>query len=325
MEEDFYQVLGVPRTATEKEIQKAYRTLARKYHPDMAEEGEKEKAKTRFQKIQEAYEVLSDSEKRKMYDQYGSAYHQARSSGGPNPFAGYGPDVRFGDIDFSQLFGGGGGQAGGGFEDILRQFAGFGGEPGGNGRSSRSGRRRQAPGEDLEQEITVPFATAVNGGTISVAINRGNRRESIEVKVPAGIESGKKIRLTGQGANSPYGGPPGDLYLKVFVAEHPCFRRQDNNLLISVPITLAEALLGGKIDVPTPTGTITLTVPAGSSSGRKLRLKGMGIKPAKGEAGDLLVELQIQVPKSVSAEEEKMIRDLESRWNQSTLRSDLRW
>ncbi|QEG21751.1 DnaJ C-terminal domain-containing protein [Mariniblastus fucicola] len=320
--DDYYEVLGVSKTATVEEIQKAYRKLARKYHPDLhtdESDREKEKAKQNFQKVQQAYDVLSDEKKRQMYDQMGPGFEQMGGGGQPfpggqgNPFGGM-------DIDLSSLFGGGGGRGapgggGAGFEQIFRQM-------GGGGPQQRT----QAPAkpEPVEQEITVPFATSVLGGDHQVSFKRTTGKvETISVKIPAGIESGKKIRLRGQGAES-YSGQRGDMMIVVKVAPHPNYGRKGLNLLLTVPITLAEAALGAKVDVPTPHGTVTLTVPAGTSSGKSLRLKGMGVR-TKDKKGDLIAELQIQLPEKLTEDDEKLIRQLELAYEDKNPRSDIRW
>lgn len=316
MEDDYYKILGVSRTATEQEIQKAYRKLARQHHPDLAED--KEKAKTEFQKIQQAFSVLSDPEKRKLYDKFGSSYERMAGNGG-QPFGGFG-EGGF-DFDFSQMFGGaqGGGDAGG-FEDILRQFA------GGGGGASRGGRGRATrPGRDVEQAITVPFQTAIRGGKVNLSLQRGGGPETITVTIPAGIEEGKKIRLKGQGERSASGGPPGDLFIRVHVANHPHFTRKGKNLLLRVPVSLAEAWLGGKITVPTPEGTATLTIPPRSNSGRKLRLKGQGVQTSRESPGDLLVELEIHLPQKLDADADEQIRKLCDSLPQPNLRNEIRW
>lgn len=314
MEDDFYKILGIERSASQKEIQKAYRLLARKSHPDLAEEGEKDQAKVRFQKIQEAYDCLSDPEKRQMYDQFGSAYNQA---GGQNPFQGFGGGGAHSQFDFSDLFGSRGGGGGGGFEDIFRQF-------GGGGAAPRN--RGPVRGANLEHEITVPFRTAIQGGQAHLTVQRpGGKTESITVKIPAGIEDLKKIRLTGQGDPSPNGGPAGDLMIRVKVASHPIYRRQGNNLLLTVPITLAEAALGAKIDLPTPHGTLAISIPPGSSSSKRLRLKGQGVTPTRGSAGDLIVELQVKLPESYTTESQQAIEALQEQFKQEDVRSELNW
>lgn len=319
MEDDYYKILGVPRSASEQDIQKAYRKLARQHHPDLAED--KDKAKEKFQTVQQAFSVLSDPEKRKLYDKFGSSYERMAGNGG-QPFGGFG-EGGF-DFDFSQMFGGaqsgaqGGG--GGGFEDILRQFAGGGGgaAPDPRGRPAR-------PGRDVEQEITVPFQTAIQGGKVSLSLQRGSVPETITVTIPAAIDDGKKIRLKGQGEPSATGGPPGDLFIRVRVASHPYFSRKGKNLLVRIPVSLSEAWLGGKITVPTPDGTATLTVPPRSNSGRKLRLKGQGVRPAKEAPGDLLVELEIQLPQKLDADADEQIKKVCDSLPQPNLRNEIRW
>ncbi|MEL7496005.1 MAG: DnaJ C-terminal domain-containing protein [Planctomycetota bacterium] len=314
MAEDYYQTLGVPKNASADEIQKAYRKQARKYHPDLhadKDEQERKQATQKFQQIQQAYDVLSDPEKRKLYDQFGPQFEQMAAGGG-NPFGGGGSPFGGGgaQFDFSQLFGGGGG--GGGFEDLFRQMGGQSGQP----------RPSPAKGEDLEQQITVPFAIAVLGGKHQVSFKRNGKVERIDVKIPAGIESGKKIRLRGQGQQS--SGGAGDLLIKVDVAGHPNYARKGLNLLVEVPISILEAAEGAKIDIPTPHGTVAITVPAGTSSGKTLRLKGMGIK-AKDRAGDLLATLKIQLPDSINDADLELLKQLSGSWQQANAREELVW
>ena len=173
----------------------------------------------------------------------------------------------------------------------------------------------------LRVEVNIPFQTSIEGGSANVSFQRGGKLESIEIKIPAGIESGKKLRLKGQGNPSPHGGPSGDAIVVVQVAPHPNYVRRRNNLEVKVPISIREAILGGKIDVPTPGGTTTITVPAGSSSGKKLRLKGLGVKSGS-QAGDLLVELQIVLPESV---DEEMTKAAETMVDKEDPRINLIW
>lgn len=321
MAEDYYKTLGVARGASTDEIQKSYRKLARKYHPDLhadEDDREKERAKQQFQQVQQAYDVLSDEKKRQMYDQLGPDFEQMGGGGNPfggggNPFGGGGGrgGNPFGnsEIDLSQLFGGGGG--GGGFEQLF-----------GGGR----GRGQQAPaakGQNIEQSITVPFATAVLGGQHQISFDRGaGKHESLTVKIPVGIESGKKIRLKGQGRNGPAGA--GDLLVTVNVSGHPNYSRSGLNLSVTAPISLAEAALGAKIELPTPHGTISVTVPAGTSGGKSLRLKNMGIKTAD-RSGDLIVHLQIAIPKEISDEDRELIEQLSYDWESGVGRQELVW
>lgn len=321
-EEDFYKTLEVSRGATEEELQKAYRGLARKYHPDLHPDDKD--AKRKFQEVQRAYDVLSDSKKRQLYDRYGSDFENVQPGGGPPPGGGganWHPEQgNFDDFDFSQIFGGQFG--GGGAADIFSQFrTAGGGAPGG----ATHRRRRPQRGADLRFEHEIPFSTAIVGGETTISLRRGSGKvESISVKVPAGIEDGKTIRLREQGEPSPTGGPAGDLLLKIRVAEHPHFQRRGQNLHVKLPITLAEAVLGSKVDVPTPTGTVTLRVPPGSSGGTRLRIRGHGVKPAKGNAGDLFAELQITLPEGLDDEDREKIREIDSK-HPSDPRSKLQW
>jgi curved DNA-binding protein len=315
MAQDYYATLEVPRAASADEIKKAYRKLARKYHPDLNPNDPK--AKEKFQEVQAAFDVLSDPKKREMYDRYGSAYESVGAGthgGGPRGWTGGGPSQGGFEVDLEDLFGGGGG---GGFADLFKQF---------NQRGRAQQRRpRQSAGADLEHELSVPFATAVLGGEAQIAVRRADGRvETIRVKIPPGIESGKKIRLRGQGEPGDDGGPAGDILIRVDVAPHPYYRRQGKNLEVRVPITLDEALAGGKIELPTPHGTITLTIPPNSSSGRKLRAKGQGVKAGGGEPGDLIAELQIVLPKSMSEEDRRQMIGVAQKYADNP-RADLRW
>jgi curved DNA-binding protein len=286
---DYYKVLGVERTASAEEISKAYRKLARKFHPDLNPDDKN--AKKRFQEIQQAYDCLNDSEKRKLFDQYGSSYEQF---GGRPPFEGGHPRGGAGGpgaagFDFGEIFGQG---AAGGVDlgDIFRQF-------GGGGSPNRTRRSASTKGQDISAEIAVPLRTIIQGGETQIQLDRGGKMESIAVKIPAGIEPGKKIRLRGQGQPA-NGGKPGDLLLKINVESHPFFKIAGNNIELRLPISIPEAVKGAKIDVPTPAGTVTLTIPPMSSSGKKLRIKGQGLKASDGTAGDMTVELLIKLPEA---------------------------
>lgn len=337
MAEDYYSILGVGKNASEEEIQKAYRKLARKYHPDLADD--KDKAQQQFKKVQNAYDVLSDKEKRQQYDQFGPEFEQYRGArgGGANPFQGGNP---FGNaqFDFSQFFGGGGDggrrQRGGGqrggpemgpgqLDDILRQFGAFGG---GEQQSQPQQRQPQRPrkGRDVQQTITIPFSLAVLGGNYNLSLQRNNGKvDNLVIKIPAGISSGNKIRLRGQGQKVE-AADPGDLFVVVQVADHPIYKRSGNNLMVNVPVTLKEATLGAKIDLPTPHGTVALSVPAGSSGGRLLRLKGMGIK-SPDKTGDLLATIKVCLPESFTDEQKQLIEQLQDGFDQADIRSDLTW
>jgi DnaJ-class molecular chaperone len=325
MAEDFYDILGVKRNASPEEIQKAYRDLARKYHPDLNPNDKS--AKEKFQRVQHAFEVLNDKEKRNLYDRYGPAFEQMGAGAGAGP-GGFrpggqqtwtwtgGPGEEF---DFSTIFGerfGGGGNA---FEDILRQFT-----RGAAAGTERRSRGRRARGADVSHEIHIPFQTAITGGQMELSLERpSGKRETISVKIPAGIEDGRKIRLRGQGEEGIRGGPAGDLLLTVRVGDHPYFHRRGDNLEVRVPVTLAEAALGAKIDLPSPHGLITLRVPPGSSSGTKLRIRGQGV-PTKTGRGDLIAELQVALPKHLDPESQEAIEKINQR-HPLNPRAELRW
>jgi DnaJ-class molecular chaperone len=281
--------------------------------------------------VQQAYDVLSDEKKRKLYDQFGPEFENVAKGGGPQWSSQVPPGYQ--DFDFSQAFGGGGG--GGGqvppdLEELLRQFTGGGGGGGagfefGGGATRRRGRRQAAQrGADVQHEVEIPFRTAVMGGEVSLRIRRNGSAETLTVKIPAGIEDGKTIRLRGQGEPSPNGGPPGDLLVTVRSTSHPHFRRDGLDLIVKVPVTLAEAALGAKVDVPTPHGEISLKVPAGTSSGTRLRAKGQGIKKSDGTTGDLYAEIQIEIPQKFDEKSAELIRQLDSR-QQLEPRADLEW
>lgn len=296
MPEDYYQVLGVAKNASDADIQKAYRRLARKHHPDLAED--KKKAKEQFQKIQQAYDVLSDAEKRRRYDQLGPNF-ESYATGGRGPFGGGAHPGGQMEVDLGDLLGRGG-AGGASLDELLKQFGMFGGRGGPGGQAPFGGPPPEAPPRESEEQITVPFSTAILGGQHQLQLQRdGASPESITLKIPAGIESGQTLRLRGQGA-ADRRGERGDLLVTVNVAPHPHYERRGNNLQIVVPISIREAVLGAKIDLPTPHGTIAITVPAQSSSGKLLRLKGMGVRPAGRPPGDLIAELQIVLPKQLS-------------------------
>jgi DnaJ-class molecular chaperone len=321
MSDEYYRTLGVSRGASAEEIQKAYRKLAKKYHPDLNPDDKA--AQKKFKDVQTAYDVLSDEKKRKLYDQFGPGFEQMGAGGGPQWSSQVPPDFRGFD------FGGGGGDAGlpPELQDLLRQFTGGGGFQFGGGGGRRRGRRAPGqPGADVRHEVEVPLRTAVTGGEVSLRLSRpGRKTETLNVKIPAGIEDGKTIRLRGQGEPSPNGGPPGDLLVTVRAAPHPSFRRDGLDLIVKVPVTLAEAALGGKVDVPTPHGTITLKVPAGTSSGTRIKAKGQGVTGSAGERGDLYAEIQIVIPKHLDDKSAELIRDLDARIKQPDVRSELTW
>jgi molecular chaperone DnaJ len=348
--QDYYEVLGVPRKAGQKEIRQAYRRLARKYHPDL-NPGDKS-AEERFKQIQEAYDVLSDSKKRQAYDQFG--FEGERPAAAPPE----GVHFDFGGFDF-------GGTGGTSFRDLFGQFFRGGGPRGAVAE----------PGADLEYQITIGFWEAVRGAVKKLTIThlegceacggtgatggpqtctacggtgqvsqttgrmrfnvactrcggtgrvgvpcrvcggegRVRRAETIEVRIPAGMQSGSRVRVPGRGNAGTQGSPPGDLYIITQVEPHPYFQRRGDDLYAVVPITVAEAALGAKIEVPTLDGRAQLRVPPGTSSGQKLRLRERGVQSARDPArrGDLYVELQVVVPKPVDERVRNLLRELE--------------
>lgn len=324
MAADHYATLGVSKTASPEEIQKAYRKLARKYHPDMNPDDAT--AKKRFQEVQSAFEVLSDTDKRKRYDQFGPEFeHMAGGpSGGGRGGWRYttssGPQTYPFDInDLGDIFGGGAGvetEGTGGFADLFKHI-----NRGRGGRRAASASR----GDDIKHAMEIPFATAILGGEAAISVQRPDGNvETIQVKIPVGIEDGKKIRLRGQGGQGPGNGSAGDILLTIHVSPHPHFRRIGNRLEVRVPITLAEAAQGGKIDVPTPHGVVTLTLPPNTSSGKRLRIKGQGVKPVNQPPGDLFAEVQVVLPSDLTNAERQQLAEVSNHHPQNP-RSELLW
>ena len=284
---DPYEILGVAKSASEAEIKKAFRNLAKKHHPD--KHAGDAAAQKRFQEISGAYDILGDKDKRAQFDTGAIG-----ADGNPKGF-----DPRAGGFRQGNPFGGGG--AGGrefhfsfdehpggsaGFEDIFADLM------GGARRGAKSA--RAAKGEDFSAAVTVSFDEAANGGTRRVVLQNG---EQIDVKIPVGVRDGQVVRVKGRGGAGRGGGPSGDILLSVSVASHPYLTRDGNDIRMDLPVTLQEAVLGGKVPVPTLTGTVSLSVPANSNTGSVLRLKGKGIPAHNGEpAGDLYVRLVISLP-----------------------------
>jgi molecular chaperone DnaJ len=375
--QDYYELLGVSRKATAKEIRASFRKLARKYHPDL-NPGDKS-AEEKFKQLQEAYDVLSDTKKRQMYDQVGF-YSDNYQPGGPPPgheSSSSGPNVNFdfGGFDFGGGSGGGGsapgsvgGGAGGGasFRDLFSQFF-RGGARGGEMEVE------QEPGGDLEYQIEIDFWDAVRGavkklqitrmeacetchgtgaigspqtcptcggsGTIQQAAGkmrfnvpctrcggtgklrtacktcggegRLRRTETIDVRIPAGIASGSRVRVPGKGNAGTMGAPAGDLYLRVDVKPHPFFERKGNDLYVKVPVTVSEATLGSKVEVPTIDGRSLVRIPPGTNSGSTLRLREKGVPGRSGTRGDEYVEIQVIVPKPTDERVRNLMKELE--------------
>lgn len=327
----YYDLLGVKKAATEEEIKKAYRKLARKHHPDV-NQGDKG-AEAKFKEISEAYAVLGDKEKREQYDRLG---REAFSSGGgrqqgrgADPFAGF---------DFSQFTGGGRGRRAtraapqsGNFGDIF---------------SDLFGQRGAGPqkGQDVEAETTIEFRDAILGKTLQLGMQRqrecpacgglGNtdnqvcrscqgsgvtlQPEQVNVKIPEGVSDGAKIRLRGKGSAGFQGGPSGDLLVIVHVRTHPFFERKGDDIHVELPITIGEAIRGGQIEVPTIHGPVRAKIPAGTESGQAFRLTGKGVKKSRGEGrGDHYYRVQIFVPRRVPAAAMQVVEDLEQLYDES--------
>jgi len=301
---DYYDVLGVKRKASADEVKSAYRKLARKYHPDVNKSAG---AAEKFREATEAYDVLSDAEKRKMYDQYGHAGPYAGFGAGHSGAARGGAGVSF---DFSEIFGGRGGSgfAGMSLDDILQAL-------GGRGRRSRKRSPRAARrGTDSETHIPLDFLQAIRGTSTRIRISRQApdgtmQAETIEVKIPPGVKDGSKIRIRGKGGLGE--GAAGDLYIIADVRSHPYFRREGDDIYVTVPISITEAALGAKVDVPTLEGLSTVTVPPGTAGGRKLRLRGKGVARSAAQQGDLYVVIQVVPPPSVSPREKELLEQLQ--------------
>ena len=310
---DYYKILGVERNAAEKDIKKAYRSLARKYHPDV-NPGDKA-AEERFKEINEAYEVLADSDKRKKYDEFGSSWQQWQHTGGdPGGFdwsrwAGRGQPggqrVHTEYVDINDILGGlgGRGRGNGGFSDFFETLFGGGGR--GAGWQTQA---QPARGQDFEQVVEISLEEALRGTTR--LLQADGRR--LEVKIPAGVDTGSRIRMAGEGAEGMGGGRKGDLYLRVQVRPHPRFQREGDDLRTTVSVDLYTAVLGGETRVPTPTGNIMLKVPPETQNGRVFRLKGQGMPRLKSpdERGDLLVTVEIALPSNLSSKEKELFQDL---------------
>ncbi|NQZ52755.1 MAG: DnaJ domain-containing protein [Piscirickettsiaceae bacterium] len=264
---DYYQILGVSRDVSKDELKKAYRKLARKYHPDVSKEAN---AEAKFKEVGEAYEVLKDAEKRAQYDRFGSNYQNGQSFTPPPGWGQQGASSGHGNFSnfFESMFGGGAGM--GGDDSFFAQ------------------------GEDVNAKITISLEDAFNGAKKAIRRPNGSTQTgTLNVKIPSGITSGKKIRLSGQG-KSGMGGKAGDLYLEVQIAAHLHYRLDNKDVILNLPIAPWEAALGAKVTVPTLAGKINLTIPAGAKSGQKMRLKGRGL-PGK-EPGDQFVVIQIVTP-----------------------------
>ena len=285
---DYYEVLGLPRDASQDDIRRAYRKLARRYHPDLNQESD---AEERFKEVSEAYEVLSDPEKRERYDNLGTRWRSTEGAGGADVedlfgqegFGGGDVRAEFGDGAFSEFF--------------ERLF-------GDRAATATTGPLR---GRDHEALLELSLEEALAGGRRRLSLDDGR---SFEVNIPAGVREDQRIRIAGQGASGRDGGPQGDLYLRLRLRPHPRFRREADDLYLDLSVAPWEAALGATVPVQTLTGTAQVRIPAGSSSGRRLRLRGRGLPKQGGGRGDLYASVQVAVPKRLSDEERELFERL---------------
>jgi curved DNA-binding protein len=297
---DYYQILGVPRDASQDDVKKAYRKLARKYHPDVSKEKD---AEERFKQINEAYQTLSEPEKRAAYDQLGR--HRPGEEFRPPP--GWERQFRFEDADLSDFLD---------LSDLFERF-------GAGGRRGRGGQRGFAmPGQDYEVTAHLTLEDVYHGAEVSLELaapeltpDGAIRRtpHTVRVRVPKGAADGQRLRVPGKGGRGLNGGPPGDLYLNIKLRPHPLFKASGHDLYLELPVTPWEAVLGAEIEVPTLAGRVKVTVRPGSRAGQKLRLAGRGLPTPKGGHGDLYCVLQIVTPTALSEREKQLYEELAKR------------
>jgi len=340
-ERDYYELLGVPRTATADQVKRAYRKLAKQYHPDRNPNDKT--AEARFKEIHRAYEVLSDAQKRKMYDQFGHA-----GVGGGAPPGGWaagpggrrvytwssagGPDIPIEDLDdLFSVFAGPGHSSAGGFTDrvgdsVFDQFFGRAAQRRGGARQARP--EDAGAGRNLEYTITLTFDQAVRGTTLEISVPSAawhSPAGKVKVKIPAGVAHGQRIRIRGKGRPGTHGSLPGDLYILCQVEPHPYFRRLGNDIYLNLPLSVTEAALGAKVEIPTLDGKTVLTIPPGTPSGAKLRLKNKGVQPAGNQPrGDQYAVVRIVPPKSPTPRQRELLEQLQNAGEDSP-RKDLGW
>jgi DnaJ-class molecular chaperone len=317
---DYYSTLGVPKTATDKELKQAYRKLARKHHPDV-NPGDKG-AEAKFKEINEAYEVLGDPEKRRKYDELGAnwrMYEQAQQQGQPfpggTPFGGFGGgeggawNINMGgpgggyrtmsEEEMQDLFGNDDP-----FSDFFKTFFG-GGAASGAGRARQGRAPRTQKGRDIEHEVELTLEEAYHGATRRISIKQGGHARSVDVRIPVGVKDGSRVRAAGEGESGANGGASGDLYLRVRIKPHPVFERKGTDLHAKVAVPVTTAVLGGEAQVPTITGSVRLKIPETTQSGQVFRLKGHGM-PSVGkpdDRGDLYATVEVQLPRSLTKEQ----------------------
>ncbi|MDD3520877.1 MAG: DnaJ C-terminal domain-containing protein [Actinomycetota bacterium] len=331
---DYYKILGVDKKASSDEIKKAYRKLAKTYHPDANKNNPA--AEEKFKEIGEAYEVLKNPEKRSRYDQLGSNWkaYSRTGAGGPQGWPG-GAQWQQGSTSYD--FQGSGfdfGDLGSGFSDFFEMFFGRGSDqrfrdfsPGSsrqsgsrqNQRTSWKSRRAASKGQDVESKLTITLREAYLGTerTFKLQTAEGKSR-TINVKIPKGIKNGGKIRVTGEGGKSLNGGVSGDLYLLVEIAPHHFFTRKENDLYCEIPVTINEAIFGASIDIPTFSGSVSVKLPAGTQSGKTLRIKGKGMPLIKGvDYGNLYAKIKIVIPENLNDEQRKLLEEFSKKYSEN--------
>jgi len=304
MHEDYYDLLKIDKNASDSEIKKAYRKLAKKYHPD--KNPDDKQAETMFKKISEAYAVLSDSKKRAQYDQFGHdkfrqkfTYDDIFGGGARDVFREFG----FGDDIFSQIFRGGGKRG-----RVRFETSGMGG---GAGFGDIFGQSGPARGQDMSTGMTVSFREAIDGGERNISIQAAAGAKTLSVKIPPGIETGKKLRIKGAGAPGVNGGPPGDVYIEIKVADDPVFKRVGADLFVDAQVSYSALILGGSITVPTLHGERDLKIGQGADPGKKMRIKGAGAPKLRGHGkGDLYVTLKINIPSKMTKKQKELASKL---------------
>jgi DnaJ-class molecular chaperone len=319
MGRDYYQILGVKKDASDDEIKRAYRKLAKEHHPDRNPDDPS--AEKEFKQVQEAYSTLKDKDKRAQYDQFGAAGvgRVATGANGQRVYQ-WGGDASVPMDDLEDLFsafrGGGAAAGAGGSASIFDQFFG--------GGHRQQARRQPQRAADLHKEVSLSFDQAVTGATIDMRLSHGSgSRETLEVKIPPGVSDGQKIRVKGR-VPGVSGGPPGDLILACKIQPHRYFRREGADIYLDVPVSLTEAALGAKIDVPSLDGTTTVAIPPSTASGTKLRLSKRGVADGKGGRGDLYVSIRIVPPRELTDKQRALLeqfRDIEK----TDARADCTW
>jgi len=314
---DYYKILGVDRNASQDEIKKEFRKLARKYHPDVNKE---KGAEDKFKEINEANEVLSDPTKRQKYDQFGAHWQQYERAGGSpedfnwdvwkSPYGGRGQTREVSQEELEQMFGNLGGIGGiGGFSDFFETLFGGAGRSGGINFAGQQRGLRPRKGQDAEHTLDITLEEAWKGTQRILQWEDGRK---IEAKIPPGVKNGSKVRLRGQGGRGSSGGQSGDLFIKIHVLSHPLFEREGDNLRTTVPVGLYDAILGGEVEITAIDRRVKLSIPPETDNGKAFRLRGLGMPNLRNpqQYGDLLVKIDVKIPKKLSEEEVKRFKEL---------------